>query len=370
MFTKYVLPLLAIAGLVLAVLTVKAQSQEVKPAPPVAQPATAPFEANVPGAGLVEPSTENIDIGTHVAGVVTKVFVKAGDRVKAGDPLFVIDDRSIRADLDVRQAAVRAAQSEVDRLKARPRPEEIPPAEARLVAAQKSLEDLQSQLAMWENVPDKRAISAEELSRRRFAVQTAEARVTEARAELNLLKAGTWKPDLTVAEAQLASAEAEAKKFQTEVERYTVRAPVDSDVLKVNVRAGEYAPAGITADPLLILGETTVLHIRVDIDENDAWRVKSGSPGYAYVRGNSALKTPIRFVRFEPYVIPKRSLTGSSGERVDTRVLQVIYEFDRKQLPVFVGQQMDVFIDSQPIAGAKFGVSAEQASKDLEGASK
>jgi hypothetical protein len=54
----------------------------------------------------------------------------------------------------------------------------------------------------------------------------------------------------------------------------------------------------------------------------------------------------MRFVRFEPYVVPKKSLTGDSTERVDTRVLQVIYSFDRGSLPIYVGQQMDVFIDA------------------------
>lgn len=369
MMTKYILPLLAIAGLALAVMTVRAQSKEIKPAQPVALPASAPYDANVPGAGLVEPSTENIDIGTHVSGVVTKVMVKAGDRVKAGDALFTIDDRSLQAELAVRRAAVAVASAEIQRLQGRPRVEEILPAEARVEAQRTAAEDMKSQLAMWENLPDKRAVSAEELSRRRYAVQTADARLSEAQAELALLKAGAWKPDLDVAYAQKASAEAELRRIETEIERLTVRAPVESEVLKVNVRAGEFAQGGTTGDPLMILGETLVLHIRVDIDENDAWRVTAGAPGVAYVRGNSALKTAIRFVRFEPYVIPKRSLTGASGERVDTRVLQAIYAFERAQLPVFVGQQMDVFIQSQPIANAKFGVSPEQAEKDLQGGS-
>ena len=60
--------------------------------------------------------------------------------------------------------------------------------------------------------------------------------------------------------------------------------------------------------------------------------------------GHADLQMPLRFVRVEPYVIPKRSLTGDSLERVDTRVLQVIYEFDRPAFPIYVGQQVDVFI--------------------------
>ena len=65
-----------------------------------------------------------------------------------------------------------------------------------------------------------------------------------------------------------------------------------------------------------------------------------------YLRGNRSIQTPLTFLRFEPYVVPKQSLTGSATERVDTRVLQAIYRFERKNLPIFVGQQMDVFIEA------------------------
>lgn len=134
-----------------------------------------------------------------------------------------------------------------------------------------------------------------------------------------------------------------------------MRAPVDGEVLQVNIRLGEYATAGVLQTPLLLLGNPDRLHVRVDIDENDAWRFQNSSRAVAFVRGNRELKTPIKFERIEPYVVPKRSLTGDSTERVDTRVMQVIYSFDRGNLPVYVGQQMDVFIEAPsgpPLAAA------------------
>ena len=102
----------------------------------------------------------------------------------------------------------------------------------------------------------------------------------------------------------------------------------------------------------MLLGDVTRLHVRVDVDENDAWRVVAGARAQAFARGNRKLGTELQFVRFEPYVVPKRSLTGDSSERVDTRVLQVLYAFDRGDLPLFVGQQMDVFIEAEPVAAA------------------
>ena len=111
------------------------------------------------------------------------------------------------------------------------------------------------------------------------------------------------------------------------------------------------APAAVTATPLVLLGGSRPLNVRVDVDENEAWRVRSGAAAMAHVRGDPRLQTPLHFVRFEPFVVPKKSLTGDSTERVDTRVLQVIYRIDRQDLPLFVGQQMDVFIDASRQAG-------------------
>ena len=86
------------------------------------------------------------------------------------------------------------------------------------------------------------------------------------------------------------------------------------------------------------------MHLRADVDENDAWRVKAGAPAIAHIRGNSRLVYALEFVRLEPAVVPKKSLTGDSTERVDTRVLQVIYRFSDAHARVYDGQQMDVFI--------------------------
>ena len=97
------------------------------------------------------------------------------------------------------------------------------------------------------------------------------------------------------------------------------------------------------------MGNVDTLVVRVDIDENDAWRIDPAADAVAFVRGNRDLKTNLKFVRVEPYIVPKRSLTGESTERVDTRVLQVLYSFNRDALPVYVGQQMDVFIAAKPI---------------------
>jgi RND family efflux transporter MFP subunit len=290
-----VLPIIAVGALVFAGATlVKHLPQRASTEAP-APPPESPFSERVAAVGLVEANTENLAIGTHIAGIVARVCVGAGQHVSAGDVLFEIDNRHLHAQLEMQRAAVAVAKAE--------------------------LADLANQLSRSERLAGQKVISPDELDRRRFAVRTAEARV--------------------------AQADAAIKASETEIARSRVTAPVDGEILKLSVRAGEYAAAGITPEPLLLLGQIEPLHLRVDVDEQDAWRVQPRAAATAAVRGNPTQQTPLEFVRFEPYVTPKRSLTGASDERVDTRVLQVIYRFKPDGFPIHVGQQMDVFIESR-----------------------
>jgi multidrug resistance efflux pump len=188
------------------------------------------------------------------------------------------------------------------------------------------------------------AIAEEEMIRREHEFNSARERYAQAQAELELLQAGAWEQDLAMARARVQQNQAQLEQTRTEIDRLTVRAQVDSEVLQVNVRPGEFvgAPHG---QALVVLGNCNRLHVRVDIDERDIPRFKKHAPARAVIRGHHHLEFPLSFVRVEPFVVPKKSLTGDNNERVDTRVLQVIYSLEPTDQPVYVGQQVDVFID-------------------------
>jgi HlyD family secretion protein len=313
MQVKYTLPILAAAGFLFAAYTVVSSNKPVPVAPAVAAPASAPFKSFIAGSGIVEAKSRNIAIGTPLSEIVKTIAVKVGDKVKAGTPLFYLDDRATRAELAVKLADLAKARAGVNEANA-------------------SLKDAQSLNDLAEAVTDRRAISSEELLRRH-----------------NTLLINTAKLDS--AKALVQQAEAAVGATQTTLARLVVQAPVDGEVLQVNIRPGEFAQAGTLDTPLLVLGNMDQLHVRVDIDENDAWRFDKNSKAVAYLRGNRDFKTDLLPAYVEPYVVPKKSLTGDSTEQVDTRVLQALYSFDRNQLPVYVGQQMDVFIEARDYAG-------------------
>lgn len=348
MLRNIIVPTLAVLGVCVAAYTVIQGNKPVVALPPAVEPPSAPYTNFVAGSALVEANTQNIAIGTPLSGVVVEVSARVGTDVKAGDVLFRLDDRAAKAEVATRQAVLEVSITQHEKLKVGTRPEELPPLEAKLQEMEALLADARDQLALREQIEARGALSTDELARRKFAVTAGEARVAAARASLNLLRAGSWSADLAIAGAQVASARAGLDAAKVELDRLSVRSPVDGRVLQVNVRAGEFAAAGATMTPHMVVGSVSPLHVRVDVDENDAWRVKKDAEGMAYVRGNKDISAPLKFVRFEPLVVPKRSLTGESTERVDTRVLQVIFSFEPGNLPIYVGQQMDIYIKADP----------------------
>ncbi len=343
--TKYVLPSAAVVGLSFAIVTIANASKPPLVAPPVAAAARTPFTKFIAGAGIVEPSSRSIAIGSPLSRVVAQVSVEVGAEVEAGAPLFVLDGRDLRAELAVRRTALATVQAKLARHQALPRAEDLPPARARVSECEARLADARNRLQLAQSVTDRRAISVEDVEGRRHETEAAQARLAEASSELALLEAGAWTADIDIARSEEAAAQAQLEAIEVEIERLTVRAPIAGKILQLNVRAGEFATAGMLATPLVLMGAVHPLHVRVDIDENDAWRFQEGAAATASVRGNRDIATTLQFEYLEPYVVPKQSLTGAATERVDTRVMQVVFRFERGELPIQVGQQMDVFIE-------------------------
>jgi HlyD family secretion protein len=176
-----------------------------------------------------------------------------------------------------------------------------------------------------------------------YAEKAAVAALARAEADLKKIKAGSWVEDIKVAEASLKQSEASVASMKIMIDRLTVRALVDGEVLQVHVRPGQFAAMNWN-EPLIVLGDVKTLHVRVDIDENDLPMFSPGAEAVATLKGRPSVRFLLEFVKFEPYVIPKKSLTGDNSERVDTRVLQAIYAIREFPTPVYVGQQMDVYL--------------------------
>lgn len=294
------LPIAAIGALGFAILVID-QPEAATSAPALPPPsAPADMSASVAAVGVVEPSSEIIEIATELSGVVREVYVTPGEQVAAGAPLFRLDSRATEAEL----ASARASLSIAD------------------IAAR----DARARIALFDNLPDPRAASADERDRARFAAERAEA-------------------DRRLALARV-------RQLEVEIARLTTRAPIEGEVLRINVRPGEFAQSGASVEPLVALGATETLHVRVQIDEEDVGRIGDGARAEAALRGNASQRVSLTFVRLEPQARPKTNLNGGA-ERVDTRVIEAIYAFDPDDLRALVGQQMDVFVAARPLVSSE-----------------
>lgn len=275
---------------------------------PPLPPATKPYAQAVSATGILEALSENVAIGVPQPGLVTEVRVKVNDRVKAGDVLFLLDDRDLRAQELTTKAGLEVAR-------------------AGIAVSEAEQAKVKSRLERFSAVTDPRAVSRDDLENLARDVAVADARLAASR-------------------AGLAAITGELEGLSLLISRLTVRSPRDGTVIQVNIRAGEYA-ATAPKTPAMIIGDTDRLQVRADVDEQNATRIRPGQKGRASLKGDPSVAFPLEFVRVEPYIIPKVSLTGAGTERVDTRVLQVIFSLERpKNPPIYVGQQVDVFIDA------------------------
>ena len=312
-FSRQILPAIAVIAIIIsAFLVLRSQPDRAMAAAAQTPPASpSPGRAVVAGAGVVEPSSELIEIAAQVGGVVDRVHVAAGQLVPAGAPLFSVDSREARA-------AVVEAEARLARTREAVR------------AAQTSLGVARRQYALYASAGDPRAVSRQEVITRQGGVEDAGAQVAVSRAQVR------------EAAAQLAAA-------QVTLARHTVPAPRTATVLQVRTRAGEFANAapGNAAEPLITMGVTDPLHVRIDVDENEIERAALNRPAVITPRGAASRRTTVQFVRAEPLVVPKRSLTNAATERVDVRVLQLVYALPAGDHGFFVGQQVDGFVPAR-----------------------
>lgn len=315
-FTRVGLPVLATLGIAVAGAMVYAGQPDRARTDPVELPPVAPAaqaeRGTVSGSGVVEPSSELIEIAAQASGLVTRVAVQAGDRVSRGQLLLTIDGRDAQASVSEARAAVSLARE-------------------RVKSAAVDVDAAQRQLDLYTSVEDPRAVAEQQVIDRRSQRDQARAR-------------------LGVARAEVAAAEARLGTSQTGAGLLEVRAPRSAQVLQVRTRAGQYAVAGSrgsATEPLMILGETQPMHVRVDIDESEIDRAALGEAAAISPRGNARARTRATYVRTEPLIVPKRSLTNSSTERVDVRVLQLVYALPIDAAGYFVGQQVDAYLPAK-----------------------
>lgn len=329
------------------------------PLPPAFSPPTNPFPAGIYAEGIVEsdqPSGENINIYPEVAGTVRQIFVTEGQDVRKGAPLLLIDDSIERATVEQQYSQWQAALTLLDELRAQPRKENLDVAKAQVDAAQASLKTAQDELLKQQSAYDLNAksISKDALDSAANAAAVAKANLEVAQRQYDLIKAGAWTFDITNQEKQANSLEKAYLSSSALLAKYTLVAPRDGVVMAVNVTPGSfvsnqgaYDQYTEAAGPVLSLGSAQGwLNVRCYVDEILVPRLPKPSIMKAQmsVRGSNA-KIPMQYVRVQPFVSPKIELSNAKAERVDVRVLPLIFKVKKPaDMNLYPGELVDVYI--------------------------
>jgi HlyD family secretion protein len=350
---------LAAIGILAGCYAVYVFSRQEPALPPVFNPPENPFSGGIYAEGIVESaqgSGKNVNLYPEVAGTVKQVLVTEGQVVSKGTPLLVIDDSVQRAIVDQQRSQAHAAETLLQELKAQPRKENLEVAIAQVQAAEASLKNAQDELdkqsAAYQANP--KSVSKDALDTANNAVAQAKSNLTVAQKQYELIKAGAWGYDITNQEHQYNALREAYLSSSALLAKYTLRAAHDGVILSINAAAGDYvSPQGNYdsytqgPDPALVLGAPqTALHVRCYVDEILVPRIPPTAALKAQmaIRGAS-IRIPLEYVRTQPYVSPKIELSDQRQERVDVRVLPIIFRFDKPQeVNLYPGELVDVYI--------------------------
>jgi multidrug efflux pump subunit AcrA (membrane-fusion protein) len=362
---KWIVMALAVAGLGIGVWTVATSGRDNPEPPPASTPSVNPYPSGIAATGLVEGASRNVQIAAPENGLVTEVSVQVADQVEAGDVLFQLDPRTLEAELVEARSALSVARAELAKAKAAPRAVTLPPLEAAVEKAEAELSLARTEFRQTQRAYENDAATQEELNRRQSALDAAKATLSQARATLREAEAGTWSRDITIAQEKVDQAQARVTSLKERIDRLTVRAPIDGKVLKRRIEPGEYTAPAMNDNAPLVLARLDPLHIRAQVDEEDAPRLREGADAIARVRGAADIRVPLEMVRIEPLAEPKRQLTGVATEVVDTRVIEVVFAVEAgEDNPLYPGMLVDVFIEG-PRAATQPATAPQPATKPV-----
>ena len=306
-------------------------------------------EAAVPsliaGPGRVEPFSEDIRIGSELSGKLKSVNVEEGNRVRRGQVLAVLENADYSAAVLSAEADVKAKEAKLEKVVNGARAQERSEALASVHAAEVVMENARAEMERRQKLfAEAGVISQEELDRYTRAYNVARAQYQEATQRHSLIDDNARKEDVAVASADLQLARAQLEEARAKYDKTLIKSPIDGVVLRKHHRAGESVSNSSTVpDPILTVGDTKVLRVRMDVDETDVNRVRLGQKAYVTADAFGDQKFWGRVIRIGNQLGPKNVRTDEPTEKVDKKILETLIELDHApELPD--GLRVDAYV--------------------------
>jgi len=306
----------------------------------------------IAGPGRVEPSSEDIKIGSELSGRLKSVNVEEGDAIRRGQVLAELENADYRAQVESSRANVVAKEAALRKVINGARRQERDEAWSSVNEAKAVMEDAKAELHRRQELFSAGVVSREELDRYARESDIAKAKYDEAVEQHALVDDHAREEDQSLAEADLQLAKAQLEEAQARYEKTFIRSPIDGTVLRKHHRSGESVSNSSTVpDPVLTIGDRKTLRVRVDVDETDVSKVSVGQRAFVTADAFGKQKFWGHVVRVGQQLGPKNVRTDEPTEKVDTKILETLVELDYgSRLPD--GLRVDAFIVPEGIETA------------------
>lgn len=295
------------------------------------------------GNGIVEPAGRETKVAAQVTAVVSRVLVEEGAMVKDGDVLVQLASASENAAVAVANADVAAEKANLARVSNGLRVEDLDALAADADAAKARSALSAGNMLRAEELFKSGAVTAEELDRARRQAQADAATWKALDARFRSAQRGARPEEVEASAARVAAAQARLAQAKANLERLTVRAPEDGEILQVKFRQGELYSFQGGVEPLVVMGDTRHLRVRMDVDERDIARVTKGAAAYVLADAFGSRQFHGRVLEVGRRFGRKNVRTDDPVERNDTKILEVVIGLDDSAV-LIPGQRVTSFI--------------------------
>ncbi len=284
-------------------------------------------EASEPGPivapGIVEAWGGEIQLAAQESGWIGQVLAHEGETVRAGQLLATLDDGAQRRSVELAAADLAEAEAAITRMERGATAEELRQAQAEHAAGAVRAELARSDAARAARLGEGGAVSLAEVERTAAEARASAALAEKAEARLQEMRRGARAEDRSAARARVAAARARLRLAEAALERRRVVASAAGTVQVSRAHPGEFYNVG--AGPLMVLGDTTRLQVRLEVDEIDASAASQGAPCGIYSDAGTRLTQGTVF-RIAPRMGRKGLPIESPTSRQDVRVREVFVE--------------------------------------------
>lgn len=232
----------------------------------------------ISASGMVEP-VSTVSLSFKNSEVIKNIYVKAGDRVTAGQLLAEQDSENLEAQVNQALASLKGAASKLELLQNGPRREEIAQAEANAAMARAAYESAQANLDRYQKLAQEGAVSQADLEKARLDFANAEGKLKQAEESLKTLQAGNRPEDINSASAQVESSKAQLQMAYNDLSGARMVSPIDGIVSAVNGAVGQRATANnnnTSGGSGFIVIISDALQVKAQVNEADIGRTEVG----------------------------------------------------------------------------------------------